>query len=140
MAGLYLRATKSSLGGRAREGLSRVAGGDDTDARVSDVDARIAALEAELGQRNAQLAIVNEIGKALVTQREFHSVIEAVGDRALEALGAKGMTICIIDDTSDDLIFHYWVDEGVRSPQREGVVLGDPLSRESWLPRDRSSS
>ena len=87
-------------------------------------------LVAETEQRNAELAVVSEIGTALVSQRDFQGVIEAVGDRASEALQANGMSICVLDPKTQELTFLYWVDEGVRNRAREGVVLGDPLSAE----------
>ncbi|HZM72864.1 MAG TPA: GAF domain-containing protein [Candidatus Polarisedimenticolia bacterium] len=85
-------------------------------------------LLAETEQRNAELAVVNEIGTALVMQRDLQGVLEAVGDRAVEALGVRGLSICLIDPKTDELRFLYWIDEGVRNSSREGMVLGDPLS------------
>ena len=85
-------------------------------------------LLAETEQRNAELAVVNEIGAALVMQRDLQGVLEAVGDRAVEALGVRGLSICLLDPRTDELRFLYWIDEGVRNTSREGVVLGDPLS------------
>ena len=87
-------------------------------------------LLAESTARAAELAIVNEIGTALVKPREMQAVLEAVGDRAAQALGARGLSICLVNPRTNELTFDYWVDEGVRVRDREGVVLGDPLSAE----------
>jgi GAF domain-containing protein/CheY-like chemotaxis protein len=87
-------------------------------------------LLTESNARAAELAVLNEIGTALVKERGMQSVIEAVGDRTAEALGARGMSICLVDPGTQELRFLYWVDEGVRNHAREGVVLGDPLSGE----------
>jgi class 3 adenylate cyclase/putative methionine-R-sulfoxide reductase with GAF domain len=85
---------------------------------------------AELRQRNAELAIINQVGRALVTQRETQAVMEAVGVGAAEALGTSGLSICLVDPLTDALVFGYWVDEGGRNRAREGVALGDPISAE----------
>jgi PAS domain S-box-containing protein len=87
-------------------------------------------LAAETEQRNAELAVVGEIGRALVSQRDFQGVIEAVGDHAAQALDANGLWICVVDPRTEELTFLYWVDKGVRNRQLEGAVLGDPLSAE----------
>jgi PAS domain S-box-containing protein len=84
----------------------------------------------EVRQRNAELAVVNEIGSALVMQRDFQDVIEAVGDRAVKALGAGGLSICMVDPETNELTFLYLVSDGVRNREIEGVALGDPLSAE----------
>jgi len=91
---------------------------------------REARLQDELNQRVAELAIVNEVGQALAKQLEFGQIVEAVGDRAAVALGALGLTVAIVDALTGDLTFHYWIDEGVRRQEREGIVLGDSLSTE----------
>ena len=38
-------------------------------------------LLAETEQRNAELAVINEIGEALARQLDFQGIIDAVGDR-----------------------------------------------------------
>jgi len=90
----------------------------------------IELLLAERNQRLAELAIVNEIVHSLARRREFAQIVEAVGDRAAEALAVRGMSISIVDPATGELTFHYWIDEGVRNFEMEGVKLGDPLSAE----------
>ena len=115
----------------------------DLAAELAAARARTAELEAaqivaidELRQRNAELAMINQIGSALARQldvdkpRDFQAIIEAVGDRAAEALGVRGLSICIVDPKTKELTFFYWVDEGARNRDKEGIVLGDPLSAE----------
>jgi PAS domain S-box-containing protein len=92
--------------------------------------ARIAELEATTAQRNAELAVVNDIGTALLSQSNLQGVLEAVGDRAVEALGVRGLSICLLDPKTEELRFLYWIDDGVRNRSKEGMVLGDPLSGE----------
>ena len=85
---------------------------------------------AELRQRNAELAIVNEVGAALAKQLDFQAIIEAVGDRAAQALDVRGLSIAMLDPATDVVTFLYWVDEGQRRQDIEGTVLGDPLTAE----------
>src|SRR5688500_11693552 len=97
--------------------------------RVRDTD-EIARLRAENKQHAAELAIVNEVGRALARQLEFARIVEVVGDGAAAALGVSGLSISIVNPATDELTFHYWIDQGVRNYDREGIVLGDPLSAE----------
>jgi PAS domain S-box-containing protein len=87
-------------------------------------------LLAETEQRNAELAVVNEIGNALVTQRHLQGVVEAVGDRAGEALAVRGLSISLLDPKTDEFRFLYWIDEGIRNLDLEGTLISDPLSAE----------
>ncbi|MGH3115823.1 MAG: ATP-binding protein, partial [Gaiellales bacterium] len=93
-----------------------------------DASARLAALEAELRRRNAELAIVNEVGHALSRQLDLDSIMAAVGERAAQALGAAGLSIAMRDPKTGQVKFLYWIDEGVRKPELEGRVLDDALT------------
>ncbi|HSK94089.1 MAG TPA: response regulator [Candidatus Angelobacter sp.] len=84
---------------------------------------------AELRQRNAELAIVNEIGQALAQQLDFASVIEAVGDRIVSALDAHGLSIAMRDPATDAYTFMYWIHQGTRRRDMEGVPIDDEISR-----------
>jgi len=90
--------------------------------------ARIDALEAEVRRRNAELAIVNEVGQALVRQLDFDSIMAAVGERAAQALGAAGLSIAMRDPETDQVKFLYWLDEGEQKPELQGKVLDDILT------------
>ena len=83
---------------------------------------------AEVRQRVAELAIVNEVGQALARKLDFQSIIEAVGEMAAEALGARGLSIAMLDSHTATVRFLYWLDEGVRNREFEGTVLEDPLT------------
>ena len=104
----------------------------DSNPRVAlqDANAEIERLTAEGKQRVAELAIVNEIIHSLARQRDFAQIVEAVGDRAAAALAARGMSISTVDPATGELTFHFWIDEGVRDYQNEGIKLGDSLSAE----------
>src|SRR5688500_12332494 len=99
-------------------------------AKLEDALAEIERLRAESNQRVAELAIVNEIIHSLARQRDFGQIVEAVGERAAEALAVRGMSISTVDPATGELTFHFWIDEGVRNYDREGIKLGDALSDE----------
>ena len=79
-------------------------------------------------RRNAEIAIVNEVGQALVQQLDFNSIMAAVGERAAQALGAAGLSIAMQDPETDQVKFLYWIDEGERRRELEGTVLDDVLT------------
>ena len=95
---------------------------------LSTARARVAELEAEVRQRNAELAIVNEVAEALARQLDFDSIMAAVGERAAQALDAAGLSIAMRDPDTDQVRFLYWLDEGVRKPELQGRVLDDVLT------------
>lgn len=84
---------------------------------------------AELRQRNAELAIVNDVGQALAAQLDFAAILEAVGDRVVSALDARGLSIALRDPKTDAIRFMYWVHGGARRPEMEGTELDDEVSR-----------
>ena len=82
----------------------------------------------EVRQRNAELAIVNEVAQALAKQLDFDSIMAAVGERAAHALDAAGLSIAMLDPESGQVKFLFWIDEGVRKRELEGTVLDDILT------------
>jgi signal transduction histidine kinase len=99
-------------------------------AALDQAKAEIERLLADSRQRQAELAIVNEIIHSLARQRDFGQIVEAVGDRAAAALAVRGMSISTVDPSTGELTFHFWIDEGVRNYAMEGIKLGDSLSAE----------
>ena len=95
---------------------------------VATLEHRVEERTAELRQRNTELAIVNEVGQALAKQLDFTAILEAVGERAAEALSAKGLSIAMKDPETGIVTFHYWIDQGKRSREFEGTILNDPLT------------
>ena len=61
-------------------------------------DRALAELQSQLDSRNAQLAVVNEIGAALAKQLDFQGIVDAVGDRLAEIFGSGDMFIAIVDE------------------------------------------
>jgi PAS domain S-box-containing protein len=83
---------------------------------------------AELRQRNAELAIVNEVGQALAKQLDFDSILAAVGERAAQALSARGLSIAMRNPETGTFHFPFWIDDGKRNHELEGPMLDDPLT------------
>ena len=89
---------------------------------------RARAIE-ETRQRNAELALINEIGDALSQQLEFDAIIELVGDRVRAIFDAESMFIAIYDEARETLRFPYDIDSG------EIFVRGDLPMGEGLTPR-----
>ncbi len=99
------------------------------ESEMARAESELARLRAENEQRAAELAILNEIIHSLARQRDFAQIVEAVGERAAAVLAVEGMSISTVD-SAGELTFHFWIDEGVRNYEFEGIKLGDPLSAE----------
>jgi GAF domain-containing protein/CheY-like chemotaxis protein len=85
-------------------------------------------LLGETEQRNAELAVVNEIGAALARQLDFQGIVDAVGDRVGQILGSGEIAIAILDPETNLISFPYWVEEGVRDRNIEPFPLGVGLN------------
>ena len=93
-----------------------------------DLAAELARTRGRIAELEAELSIVNEVGQALARQLDFESIMEAVGERASEALGAAGLSIAMLEPETGTVRFLYWLDHGVRHREMEGKVLGDELT------------
>jgi GAF domain-containing protein/DNA-binding response OmpR family regulator len=87
---------------------------------------RVRSIE-ETRQRNAELALVNEIGQALAEQLEFGAIIELVGDRISSIFDSRSLFIALHDPATDMLSFPYDLDEGERF-DRGLIKLGPGLT------------
>ena len=74
---------------------------------------RVRAIE-ETRQRNAELALVNEIGLALGSQLEYDAIIELVGERLRQMFDARTMFVATYDEATRMISFPYGIDEGER--------------------------
>jgi GAF domain-containing protein len=74
---------------------------------------RVRALE-ETRQRNDELALVNEIGRALAEQLDFQAIIELVGQRVSELFDARSIFIALHDPDTNLISWPYDMDEGER--------------------------
>ena len=68
---------------------------------VGSALSRVRAIE-ETRQRDAELALINEIGSALAEQLEFQAIIDLVGDRVRAIFDADSMFIALYDEATDD--------------------------------------
>ena len=84
-------------------------------------------LLAETGQRNAELAVVNEIGGALAKQLDFQAIIDIVGERVATMFRSKDMFIAIYDRVTNLISFPYELDDG-RRMHGEPITLGEGLT------------
>jgi len=73
-----------------------------------------ARLFDETKQRNAELAVINEIGEALSKQLDFQAVVEAVGDKIQEIFKVDSFGVHLWDASSNVLSTPYGVDQGKR--------------------------
>ena len=87
---------------------------------------RVRAIE-ETRQRNAELSLVNEIGRALAEQLDFDAVIELVGDRVATIFGAKSSFIALYDAATNMIRWPYDIDEGERF-HRDPIELGPGMT------------
>ncbi len=77
--------------------------------------------------RNAELVLVNEIGRALAQQLEFDAITELVGERIRAQFQATSMFIALYDEATRVVSFPYEIDEG-RRIQTESFTLGPGLT------------
>ena len=75
---------------------------------------RVRAIE-ETRQRNAELALVNEIGQALAEQLDFQAIIELVGERVAAIFAAASMFIALYDPATNTVRFRTPWTRGVRN-------------------------
>ena len=87
---------------------------------------RARAIE-ETRQRNAELALVNEIGQALAEQLEFGAIIELVGDRVRSIFDVHSLFIALYDPATNLISWPYDIDEGARF-HRDPRELGPGLT------------
>jgi len=71
-------------------------------------------LLTETDQRNAELAVINDIGDALAEQLDYRAIIELVGERVRAIFDATTMDISTYDEASGRIDFWYSIEEGER--------------------------
>ena len=97
-------------GGRALHG-GRQGAPDFVAQHIGSALSRARAIE-ETRERNAELAVINEIGEALAKQLDFEAIISLVGDRVRSIFSARGMFIALYHPKTETLTFPYDIDEG----------------------------
>ena len=89
---------------------------------------RARAIE-ETRQRNAELAVINEIGLGLAKQLDFTAIIELVGERIGEVFASDSVSIALHDAETNFVSFPYSIDRGTRLPN-DSYELGPGLTSE----------
>ncbi len=87
---------------------------------------RVRAIE-ETRQRNAELAVINDIGIALEDQLDFDAIVDVVGERLAAMFQSDDMFIGLYDRASNLISFPFDLDHGHRV-HREPIPLGSGLS------------
>jgi GAF domain-containing protein/DNA-binding response OmpR family regulator len=86
-----------------------------------------ARLFEEAKQRNAELALINDVQRALAENLEMQAMYELVGDRIQQIFDAQVVDIGILESTTGLINFPYGFDRGRRYPPEAGEP--SPLTR-----------
>jgi len=89
---------------------------------------RVRAIE-ETRQRNAELALVNEIGQALARELDFQTIVDLVGERIGRMFQTGSLQISFYDEATGKISFAYSVEEGQRYPST-AIEFGVGLTSE----------
>jgi PAS domain S-box-containing protein len=73
-----------------------------------------ARLVHETRQRNAELALINDVQDALAGELEMQAIYGAVGDRIGEIFDVQSVSIAITDESTGNLEFPYAIELGTR--------------------------
>jgi GAF domain-containing protein/CheY-like chemotaxis protein/HPt (histidine-containing phosphotransfer) domain-containing protein len=83
-----------------------------------------ARLFEETRQRNAELALINDVQRGLVENLDAQSMYDLVGDRIQEIFDAQVVDIAVIDRSSGLIHFPYTIERGVRFPDEPIGLIG----------------
>jgi len=86
---------------------------------------RARAIE-ETRQRNAELAVINEIGAAVAQQLDFAAIIDLLGDRIRTIFDAEPV-VALHDASSNEISFPYFLERGQRV-EVDPIPLGPGLT------------
>jgi PAS domain S-box-containing protein len=94
-----------------------------------------ARLVQETQQRVTELATVNSVGQALVSQLELDTLIEHVGERVRETFGADIAYVALHDEAAGRIEFLYYYESGERRPEAP-MEFGEGLTSEILRSRE----
>ena len=83
-----------------------------------------ARLFEETRQRNAELALINDVQRGLAENLDMQAMYDLVGDRIHEIFDAQVVDIGMIDESSGLLRFPYTIERGVRVPDEPLELVG----------------
>ena len=98
-----------------------------------------ARLFEETRQRNAELALVNDVQRGLAENLDMQSMYDLVGDRIQEIFDAQVVDIALLDPATGRIHFAYEIERGVRFHDRPDRGLSGS-ARSSSRRGSRSSS
>ncbi|MFL5799620.1 MAG: GAF domain-containing protein [Actinomycetota bacterium] len=75
-------------------------------------------------QRNAELALINDVQRGLAMNLEMQAMYDLVGDRLHEIFDAQVVDIGILDPRAGVIRFPYTIERGVRFPDEPIEVMG----------------
>ncbi len=84
---------------------------------------RARAIE-ETRQRNAELALINDVQRGLAMNLDMQSMYDLVGDRLQEIFDAQVVDIAVLDESAGILRFAYTIEKGVRFHDEPMAVFG----------------
>ena len=102
---------------RDRELLTYVA------SHVGAALSRARAIE-ETRQRNAELALINDVQRGLAMNLDMQAMYDLVGDRLQEIFDAQVVDIGVLDESAGLIHFPYTIEKGVRFPDEPIPVIG----------------
>ncbi len=73
-----------------------------------------ARLVHETRQRNAELALINDVQEAIAGELELQAIYDAVGDRIRDVFDAQGVQIATLDEVTGLTHYPYIIERGVR--------------------------
>jgi GAF domain-containing protein/CheY-like chemotaxis protein len=85
-----------------------------------------ARLFEETRQRNAELALINDVQRGLAENLEMQAMYDLVGDRIQEIFDAQVVDIGILDRDTDLLRRPYSIEKGVRLPDEPFEITAGP--------------
>jgi PAS domain S-box-containing protein len=83
-----------------------------------------ARLVHETRQRNAELALINSVQRAIAGELDAQAIYDLVGDRLQEVFDAQVVSISILDDTTGLLQFPYVIERGERLEEEPIPLIG----------------
>ncbi|HEY8238913.1 MAG TPA: GAF domain-containing protein, partial [Candidatus Limnocylindrales bacterium] len=134
--GVPLKNESRTVGVLAVQSYVEGIGYDQEDERLLAYVARhiAAALErtratAEIRQRNAELALINEVGDALAKQLDFHAIVELIGERLARMFNSLDVFIAMYEKVAQQITFPYELDQG-RRVHSDPIPFGPGLTSE----------
>jgi GAF domain-containing protein/CheY-like chemotaxis protein len=90
---------------------------------VGSALARARAIE-ETRQRNAELALINDVQRGLAENLDMQAMYDLVGDRIQEIFDAQVVDIGVLNEAARLIHFPYAIEKGVRFPDEPLEVIG----------------